>query len=102
MRLSLPLATTAVLVTGLAAIASTALGSPDRTAGHRSTPGPKVIATGLDNPRGLAFGAHDISFRAPGGAHARHGRLWRHGGRHHRASAYVVVGACFTPNETCG
>src|SRR5436189_2213036 len=164
MRLSLPLATTAVLVTGLAAIASTALGSPDRTAGHRSTPGPKVIATGLDNPRGLAFGpdgalyvaeagrggdgpcvpgpfgeacygpsggitriahgrqerivtglssfaspagglafgAHDISFRPPGGAHARHGRLWRHGGRHHRASAYVVVGACFTPNETCG
>jgi hypothetical protein len=36
---------------------------------------------------GVAFGPHDISFEA---------------GRHHRASAYVAVGACFQPNATCG
>ena len=165
MRRLLPLATTAVLVTGLAAITSTAaLASPGRTAGHRAASGPEVIATGLDKPRGLAigphgalyvaeagrggagpcvpgpfgeacygpsgaitrighhgqerivtglssfaspdgglaFGPHDIALSSPGGAHEGHGSRWRHSRRHHHASAYVTVGACFTPNDTCG
>jgi hypothetical protein len=157
MRRSLPLTMTAVVITGLTAITSTAaFASSGRTARHHTTPGPQVIAKGLDNPRGLAaapdgslyvaeagrggdgpcvagpfgeacygpsgaitrirhglqdqivtglssfaspdgglaFGPHDISFRD--------GRGSRHFGRHRRASAYVAVGACFAPNDTCG
>jgi DNA-binding beta-propeller fold protein YncE len=145
---------TAVVLTGLTAITSTAaFASSSRTAGHPTTPGPEVIAAGLDNPRGLAvgpdgalyvaeagrggdgpcvagpfgeacygpsgaitrirrgrqdqivtglssfaspdgglaFGPHDISFRSS-----------RHFLSHRRTSAYVTVGACFAPNDTCG
>jgi hypothetical protein len=159
MRRVLALATTAVMLTALAALTSTvAVASPGRNAGHGPTTGPQVIARGLDNPRGLAvaadgtvyvaeagrggagpcvpgplgeacygpsggvtrvrhgqqkrivtglssfaapdgglaFGAHDIAF----GDHRRQG--WtRHSGRD-RSSAYVSVGACFAPNDTCG
>jgi len=58
------------------------------------------IVTGLSSfatpDGGLAFGPHDIAFQTSGGAHKRHGQ------RHGRASAYVTVGACFAPNDTCG
>ena len=155
MRRSLPFTMTAVLATGLTAVASSvAFASPGRTARHTATSGPQVIATGLDNPRGLAAGPDGALYvveagrggdgpcvpgpfgeacYGPSGGITRigHGgqdrivtglssfaspddgglafgpadisfRSSRHGDRHRRASAYVTVGACFAPNDTCG
>src|SRR6188472_273492 len=68
MRRLLALATTAVVVTGLVVITSTAaFASPDRTAGHRFASGPEVVATGLDNPRGLAIGPDGALYVAEAG-----------------------------------